>query len=78
MTILNLHIRFIIFKFHLAETMSKNAVLPLNPRIPNAEAPNVPNTELDELPPNLLELLMPVRIDLAYQAWIIYKGTIPV
>jgi hypothetical protein len=82
MAILNLRIRFIIFKFHLAETMSENAVLPPNPEfeVPDADVPSaeVPNAELYELPLDLPELPMSVRINLAYQAWIMYRGTIPV
>jgi hypothetical protein len=67
--------------------MAKNVVLPPNSKFKvevkaEVEAEDdpkfeVPDAEFDESPPDLSELSMSVRIDLAYQAWIKYEGTIP-
>jgi len=70
MNILNLRVRFIIFKFYLTRTIAENVVLPLNLKL------KVSNVELNDLPNDLPELPLPIRIDLAYQAWIKYRGTI--
>ena len=57
---LNLNRRFIIFKFHLTETMAENVVLPLNLE---SKVSDACNSELNE-PDELLELPTTVWIDL--------------
>ena len=52
--------------------MSENMVLSSNL---SSQVPELPH---DELPDDLPELPLPVRTDLAYQAWIKYRGTIQV
>src|SRR5271170_570941 len=79
MNILNLHMAFVISKFKLTDIMSENIVLSsnlssqvpeLSPKLPD-ELPNeLPDELPNELPDELPELPLPVRTDLAYQAWI--------